>query len=46
MPVRLTANGLPVALEFDGPVGSDRSLLGIGLAVEHLLGKEPPPHGF
>ena len=43
MPVGLTANGLPVALELDGPAGSDRSLLGIGLAVEHLLGKEPPP---
>ena len=46
MPVGQTADGLPVALEFDGPLGSDRSLLGIGLAVEHLLGKEPPPHGF
>jgi indoleacetamide hydrolase len=44
MPVGLTSSGLPVALELDGPAGSDRSLLGIGTAVEHLLGKEPPPH--
>jgi mandelamide amidase len=44
MPVGLTASGLPVALEFDGPAQSDRALLGMGLALEHLLGKEPPPH--
>ena len=43
LPVGLTASGLPVALEFDGPAATDRSLLGIGLALEHLLGKEPPP---
>jgi hypothetical protein len=34
---------LPVSLEFDGPVGSDLSLLGMGMALEHLLGKGPPP---
>jgi mandelamide amidase len=43
MPVGLTASGLPVSLEFDGPSGSDRSLLGVGMALEHLLGKGPPP---
>jgi len=37
------AGGLPVAIELDGPAGSDRKLLGIGLAVEALLGHLPPP---
>ncbi|MEI6641233.1 MAG: amidase family protein [Novosphingobium sp.] len=37
------AGGLPVAIELDGPAGSDRKLLGIGLAVEALLGPLPPP---
>jgi len=32
------AHGLPVAIELDGPAGTDRNLLGIGLAVEALLG--------
>jgi indoleacetamide hydrolase len=43
IPAGLAANGMPVALEFDGPAGSDRALLGLGAAVERLLGKEPPP---
>jgi mandelamide amidase len=37
------ADGLPVAIELDGPAGSDRKLLGIGLAVEALLGPFPQP---
>jgi len=37
------ADGLPVAIELDGPAGSDRRLLGIGLAVEALLGRLPLP---
>jgi mandelamide amidase len=37
------AGGLPVAIELDGPAGSDRRLLGIGLAVEALLGTLRPP---
>ena len=32
------ANGLPVAIELDGPAGTDRKLLGIGLAIEATLG--------
>jgi mandelamide amidase len=32
-----------VSLELDGPAGSDRDLLGIGLAVEYVLGHLPPP---
>ena len=43
LPAGLTPSGLPVALEFDGPGGSDRSLLAVGLAVEPVLGKPPPP---
>lgn len=30
--------GLPVAIELDGTAGSDRKLLGIGMAVEKVLG--------
>jgi Asp-tRNA(Asn)/Glu-tRNA(Gln) amidotransferase A subunit family amidase len=37
------ADGLPVAIELDGPAGSDRALLGIGLAIEALLGPLPAP---
>jgi len=43
LPAGLTPSGLPVGLEFDGPAGSDRSLLAIGLALESVLGKLPPP---
>jgi Asp-tRNA(Asn)/Glu-tRNA(Gln) amidotransferase A subunit family amidase len=43
IPAGLTANGLPVGLEIDGPLGSDRKLLGIGLGVEALLGRVPAP---
>ena len=43
LPVGLTAGGLPVTLELDGPSGSDRRLLSIGAAVEKLLGRLPPP---
>ncbi len=45
LPAGLTPSGLPVALELDGSVGSDRSLLALGLAVEGVLGKLPPPPG-
>ena len=43
LPAGLTGSGLPVGLELDGPVGSDRRLLGIGLAMEALLGALPAP---
>jgi mandelamide amidase len=43
VPVGLTAAGLPVGLEFDGPEGQDRKLLGVGLAIEQLFGRLPPP---
>ena len=38
------ANGLPIAIEIDGPAGSDRKLLAIGLAIEALLGTFRPPN--
>jgi len=43
MPVGIASDGLPVALEFDGPMASDRSLLGLGVALENLLGPVPGP---
>jgi mandelamide amidase len=39
----MTANGLPVGLEIDGPVGSDAKLLALGLSIEGILGSAPPP---
>jgi len=35
--------GLPIGLEFDGPAGSDRALLALGLSVERVLGAVPAP---
>jgi mandelamide amidase len=43
VPVGRTEAGLPVGLEMDGPAGSDRRLLGIGLALEALFGRLPAP---
>ncbi len=37
------STGLPVGLELDGPAGSDRRLLAIGLAIEPVLGRLPAP---
>jgi indoleacetamide hydrolase len=36
-------SALPVGMELDGPAGSDRRLLSIGLALERLFGRIPPP---
>lgn len=35
------ASGLPIGLELDGPQGSDRRLLAIGIALEAVLGRIP-----
>lgn len=44
VPVALGASSkLPVGLELDGPAGSDRRLLAIGMAVEKVFGRLPPP---
>jgi hypothetical protein len=34
---------LPVGLELDGPAGSDRRLIAIGLALEKVFGRLPAP---
>jgi Asp-tRNA(Asn)/Glu-tRNA(Gln) amidotransferase A subunit family amidase len=39
----MTGEGLPVGLALDGPLSSDRTLLGIGLSIEALLGAAPAP---
>ncbi|MEZ5657821.1 MAG: indoleacetamide hydrolase [Burkholderiaceae bacterium] len=39
------ASGLPVGLELDGPAGSDRELIAIGMAIEALLGELLPRRG-
>jgi indoleacetamide hydrolase len=44
LPVALgAASKLPVGLELDGPAGSDRKLLAIGMAFEKLFGRLPAP---
>jgi mandelamide amidase len=43
VPAGLTAAGLPVGIEFDGPIGSDLTLLKIGLAFEAITTPLPPP---
>jgi Asp-tRNA(Asn)/Glu-tRNA(Gln) amidotransferase A subunit family amidase len=43
LPAGLTTEGLPVGLELDGPLGSDRRLLAIGVAFEQVLGALPAP---
>lgn len=42
IPAGLSANGMPLVREFDGPAGSDRALLGLGVAAERALGTGPP----
>jgi len=44
LPVALGATSkLPVGLELDGPAGSDRKLLAIGMAFEKVFGRLPAP---
>src|SRR5882672_11288150 len=43
VPIGRTPAGLPIGLELDGPAGSDRRLLAIGLAIETLVGRLPAP---
>ncbi|MDQ0313673.1 indoleacetamide hydrolase [Amorphus orientalis] len=43
LPIGLTADGLPVGLELDGPAFTDRRLLAIGLGLEDLFGSLPAP---
>ncbi|MGY3236054.1 MULTISPECIES: indoleacetamide hydrolase [unclassified Bradyrhizobium] len=44
IPIALGASSkLPVGLELDGPAASDRRLLAIGMAMEKVFGRLPPP---
>jgi mandelamide amidase len=43
LPVGLSAEGLPVAFEFDAAAGADRALLALGVALERALGPIPAP---
>jgi mandelamide amidase len=43
LPAAMTASGLPLGLELDGPQGDDARLLAIALALEGVLPKLPPP---
>ena len=43
VPAGLTAGGLPIGMQFDGPLGSDTNLLAIGLAVEVVWGPVKAP---
>jgi len=43
VPIARTQAGLPIGLGLDGPAGSDRKLLSIGLALEKLFGRLPAP---
>jgi mandelamide amidase len=43
LPAGLSQKGLPVGLELDGLAGHDSELLGVGMAVERVLGPLPAP---
>ncbi|OSI55686.1 indoleacetamide hydrolase [Bradyrhizobium canariense] len=44
IPIALgTRSKLPIGLELDGPAGSDRRLLAIGMALDAVFGRLPPP---
>ncbi len=43
IPAGLTAAGLPVGMEIDGPLGSDANLLAIGMAMEAVWGSVRAP---
>ncbi|RQH06734.1 indoleacetamide hydrolase [Bradyrhizobium sp. RP6] len=44
IPIALGASSrLPIGLELDGPAGSDHRLLAIGMALDNVFGRLPPP---
>jgi mandelamide amidase len=44
IPIALGATSqLPIGLELDGPAGSDERLLAIGMALDSVFGRLPPP---
>ncbi len=43
IPAGLTAGGLPVGMEIDGPLGTDANLLSIGMGIESVWGSVKAP---
>ena len=43
IPAGLNAADLPVGIEIDGPLGSDKKLISIALAIEKVLGRLAQP---
>ncbi len=43
IPAGLTAGGLPVGMQIDGPLGSDTNLLAIGMGIEAVWGSVKAP---
>jgi mandelamide amidase len=43
IPAGLSSFGVPVGLSFDGPIGDDSRLLGLGLSLEAALSRLPRP---
>jgi mandelamide amidase len=43
LPAGLSAGGLPVGLNLEGPIDSDSTILAIGMAIESVLGPLPAP---
>jgi indoleacetamide hydrolase len=43
LPAGMSASGLPVGLNLEGPIDSDSTILAIGIAIESLLGPLPAP---
>ena len=43
IPAGLTAGGLPVGMEIDGPLGTDSNLLAIGMGIEAVWGSLAAP---
>lgn len=43
IPAGMTPGGLPVGLDIEGPIGSDKKVLGIGMAMEAVFGRMPAP---
>jgi Asp-tRNA(Asn)/Glu-tRNA(Gln) amidotransferase A subunit family amidase len=43
LPAGMSAGGLPVGLNLEGPIDGDSTILAIGMAMESLLGPLPAP---
>jgi mandelamide amidase len=43
IPAGLTAAGMPVGMQIDGPLGSDANLLSIGMGIEEVWGPVKAP---